>query len=191
MSYDANNAYPAGPGAAGPGAMGPGAGGFGGQPRGAASPEDLSLPLYGASFGQAVKRFFKKYTHFSGRASRSEFWWMALFAFLVQLIPMILITVGAIMAASSAAMVDPYDPAAAQAAMSGPGVIIAGIGYVIGGLIALAMIIPNLAITWRRLHDANFAGPFFFLSFIPGVGGLIVFVLELLPSKPEGQRFDV
>ncbi len=75
--------------------------------------------------------------------------------------------------------------------MSGPGVIIAGIGYVIGGLIALAMIIPNLAITWRRLHDANFAGPFFFLSFIPGVGGLIVFVLELLPSKPEGQRFDV
>lgn len=157
MSYDANNAYPAGPGATGPGAMGPGAGGFGGQPRGAASPEDLSLPLYGASFGQAVKRFFKKYTHFSGRASRSEFWWMALFAFLVQLIPMILITVGAIMAASSAAMVDPYDPAAAQAAMSGPGVIIAGIGYVIGGLIALAMIIPNLAITWRRLHDANFA----------------------------------
>ncbi|SMX99480.1 Protein of unknown function (DUF805) [Brevibacterium aurantiacum] len=100
MSYDANNAYPAGPGATGPGAMGPGAGGFGGQPRGAASPEDLSLPLYGASFGQAVKRFFKKYTHFSGRASRSEFWWMALFAFLVQLIPMILITVGAIMAAS-------------------------------------------------------------------------------------------
>lgn len=191
MSYDANNAYPAGPGATGPGAMGPGAGGFGGQPRGAASLEDLSLPLYGASFGQAVKRFFKKYTHFSGRASRSEFWWMALFAFLVQLIPMILITVGAIMAASSAAMVDPYDPAAAQAAMSGPGVIIAGIGYVIGGLIALAMIIPNLAITWRRLHDANFAGPFFFLSFIPGVGGLIVFVLELLPSKPEGQRFDV
>ncbi|WP_420868420.1 DUF805 domain-containing protein [Brevibacterium zhoupengii] len=171
--------------------MGPGAGGFGGQPRGAASPDDLSLPLYGASFGQAVKRFFKKYTHFSGRASRSEIWWVALFGFLVQLIPMILAIVGATMAASSAAMVDPYDPTAAQAAMSGPGVIIAGIGYVIGGLIGLAMLIPTLAIIWRRLHDGNFAGPFFFLYFIPGVGAIILLVLLLLPSKPEGQRFDV
>ena len=35
---------------------GPGGQGFGGAPRGAASPDDLSLPLYGASFGQAVKR---------------------------------------------------------------------------------------------------------------------------------------
>ncbi|WP_350269771.1 DUF805 domain-containing protein [Brevibacterium sp. CBA3109] len=186
MSYDANNAYPAGPGATGPGAMGPGA-----QIRGAASPDDLSLPLYGASFGQAVKRFFKKYATFSGRASRSEFWWMALFTFLVQLIPMVLIIVGVAMSAGSAAAVDPYDPAAAQAATSGPGMVIGLIGYGLSGLIGLAMIIPNLAIIWRRLHDANFAGPFFFLIFIPGVGGLILFVLELLPSKPEGQRFDV
>ncbi len=35
----------------------------------------LSQPLYGASIGQAVSRFFKKYATFSGRASRSEFWW--------------------------------------------------------------------------------------------------------------------
>lgn len=186
MSYDANNAYPAGPGATGPGAMGPGA-----QIRGAASPDDLSLPFYGASFGQAVKRYFKKYAKFNGRASRSEYWWVALFNFLVQLIPAILIIVGVAMSASSAAMVDPYDTAAVDAAMSGPGMAIGMIGYVLSGLIGLALIIPNLAVIWRRLHDANFAGPFFFLTFIPGVGGIIVLVLLLLPSKPEGQRFDV
>ena len=39
----------------------------------------LSRPLYGANFGQAVGRFFRKYATFTGRASRSEFWWVRLF----------------------------------------------------------------------------------------------------------------
>lgn len=38
----------------------------------------LSAPLYGASFPQAVSRFFRKYATFSGRASRSEYWWWVL-----------------------------------------------------------------------------------------------------------------
>ncbi|MCI4011224.1 DUF805 domain-containing protein [Brevibacterium sp. ZH18] len=186
MSYDVNNAYPAGPGANGPATPG-----YGAQIRGAASPEDLSLPLYGASFGQAVKRYFKKYATFSGRASRSEYWWVALFGFLIQLIPLVLIIVGVAMSAGSAAAADPYDPAAMQAASSGAGSIVGLIGTVLMGLLGLAMIVPTLALTWRRLHDGNFAGPFFFLTFIPTVGSIILLVLTLLPSKPEGQRFDV
>ena len=31
--------------------------------------------LRGATFGQAVQRFWAKYATFNGRASRSEFWW--------------------------------------------------------------------------------------------------------------------
>ncbi|TSI19732.1 DUF805 domain-containing protein [Brevibacterium aurantiacum] len=186
-AYNANNAYPAGSGAAGPGAMGPG-----GQIRGAASPDDLSLPLYGASFGQAVKRFFKKYAKFSGRASRSEYWWAALFLFLIQLIPSILYSIGLGMTAGAASMAaaDPYG-AQMSAGPSGGALALTAIGGILMLLIGLAIIVPTLALSWRRLHDANFAGPFWFLSFIPGVGGIIVFVLMLLPSKPEGQRFDV
>ncbi|MFJ4254344.1 DUF805 domain-containing protein [Microbacterium sp. NPDC090003] len=48
----------------------------------------------------------------------------------------------------------------------------------------------KLAATWRRLHDANLAGPFFFLAFIPVVGSWILLVLLLQGSKPEGARFD-
>ena len=184
MSYDANNAYPTGPGANGPGAMGPG-----GQIRGAASPEDLSLPLYGASFGQAVKRFFKKYATFSGRASRSEFWWVALFGVLLSLVPYLLVIIGSVMSAASAASVDPYDPMATQAATSGPGLALVVIGSILLGLIALAMIVPTLAINWRRLHDANFSGLFYLLT-LTSIGGIVVFVMTLLPPKPEGQRFD-
>ena len=38
-------------------------------------------------FVTAIKIFFAKYSDFSGRASKSEFWWSYLFCFLVGLIP--------------------------------------------------------------------------------------------------------
>ena len=47
-------------------------------PRAATDPHDLTLPLYGAPFGPALSRFFRSYVRFSGRASRSEFWWPVL-----------------------------------------------------------------------------------------------------------------
>ena len=36
------------------------------------------------NFGQAISSCLFKYATFSGRASRSEFWWFALFQFLVS-----------------------------------------------------------------------------------------------------------
>ncbi|SKV78147.1 Predicted membrane protein [Mycobacteroides abscessus subsp. massiliense] len=48
------------------------------KPLGATDPRDLTLPLYGATFGQAITRFFRSYARFSGRASRSEYWWVML-----------------------------------------------------------------------------------------------------------------
>jgi len=35
-------------------------------------------PLPGATFGQAIQRFFQRYAQFRGRASRSEYWWSIL-----------------------------------------------------------------------------------------------------------------
>ncbi|SMX79033.1 DUF805 domain-containing protein [Brevibacterium linens] len=197
MSYDANAAYNSGtPGQGAPGAgvpvgQGYGGQGFGGAPRGAASPDDLSLPLYGASFGQAVKRFFKNYVNFKGRASRSEYWFAALFVFLLLLIPGILSGIGAAQTLSAAA--GSIDPATGQmnSVAAGGGSVLSMIGGTLSTLIGLALFIPQLAISWRRLHDANLAGPFWFLGLIPFVGGIILIVLMVLPSKPEGQRFDV
>jgi uncharacterized membrane protein YhaH (DUF805 family) len=37
------------------------------------------------SFGQAISTAFRKFAEFEGRATRSEFWWFALFATLVSL----------------------------------------------------------------------------------------------------------
>ncbi len=38
------------------------------------------------SFGMAIKLFFIKYVDFTGRASRSEYWWAFLFSFLVSMV---------------------------------------------------------------------------------------------------------
>ena len=64
-------------------------------------PSDLARPYYGASFGIAVRRFLRKYISFSGRASRSEFWWAYLFQLLVSIPPFIVFMIGVIAVSSS------------------------------------------------------------------------------------------
>ncbi|RII43607.1 DUF805 domain-containing protein [Galactobacter valiniphilus] len=160
---------------------------------GATNPEDLTRPLYGATFGQAIKRFFKNYVNFNGRASRSEFWWVALALGLLQLVPGILYTIGAGQVAATALQYadsngNITDPQALAAAAAGPASLMM-IGGLIMGLISLAIILPLLGLYWRRLHDANFTG-LLTLLFLTGIGGIVVLVLCALESKPEGRRFD-
>ena len=134
----------------------------------------LSQPLYGASFGQAVQRFFAKYATASGRASRSEYWWVVLAIALVNIVFSILLSV--------AGGFTPNTDGTAN--LSGGAIAI----IVVWGIIYLGLIIPIIALTVRRLHDGNFSGWFYLLTFI-GLS-IVVFILTLLPSKPEGARFD-
>lgn len=136
----------------------------------------LDQPLYGATISQAVQRFFKKYATFSGRASRSEYWWVALVLGLAYLVLAILAGVlGA--ATRSAGSSDP-----------GPGLIPIAIILVLGGL---AIIVPSIALGVRRLHDANFSGWLYLIHLVPYVGSLVVLVLTIMPSNPLGARFDL
>ena len=43
---------------------------------------------------------------------------------------------------------------------------------------------------WRRLHDGNRSGLFFFLGFIPSLGGILLLGMMAERSKPAGARFD-
>jgi uncharacterized membrane protein YhaH (DUF805 family) len=159
---------------------------------GATNPEDLTRPLYGATFGQAIKRFFKNYVNFNGRASRSEFWWVVLGAALLQLIPVILYYIGVgQVAAAALANSDAYGriDGEAVAANAGGALALMGIGGTLMGLISLGLLLPMLGLYWRRLHDANFSGLLMLLS-LTGIGGIVVIVLCALESKPEGRRFD-
>ena len=164
--------------------------GAGGPFDGALNPDDLTRPLYGATFGQAVRRFFKNYANFSGRASRSEYWWSRLFIAILSLVPSVIYFIGVFtLAVSSASSRDYVGYSSGQAAGTGIGAVIMITGAFLMLAIGLGTIIPSLAIIWRRLHDANFAGPFYFLSWVP-MGGIVLLIFTIMGPKFEGRRFD-
>ena len=138
----------------------------------------LWAPLYGASFGTAIKRFLAKYSDFTGRASRSEFWWVYLFVLIVNVAISLIGTIFG----------------GAGVTVDAAGNIVYAGGFWVSTILSLiwlvATFVPWLALVWRRLHDGNFPGPLWFLIFIPVAGPIILLVLTLLPSKPEGARFD-
>ena len=136
-------------------------------------------PYYGAPFAAAVKRFFTKYATFSGRASRSEYWWWALVSGVVGIILNVILSTGTATAAAASS----YDSTPSL----GPGAIT---GAVLLMVFALATFIPSLALISRRLHDGNFSAWLLLLGLVPFAGGLALLVLVLLPSNPAGQRFD-
>ncbi|GAB5905584.1 DUF805 domain-containing protein [Mycobacteroides chelonae] len=135
------------------------------KPLGATDPCDLTLPLYGATFGQAITRFFRSYARFSGRASRSEYWWVLL----AQTVAASLLVCGVALGTDSAL---------------GRLYIAVLIGFV------LVWAIPAWALTVRRLHDADFSGWMALLAILPYIGSLMPIIFGFLPSKPRGECFD-
>ncbi|WP_272865475.1 DUF805 domain-containing protein [Mycobacteroides abscessus] len=135
------------------------------KPLGAANSRDQTLPLYGATFGQAITRFFRSYARFSGRASRSEYWWVMLLQTLVA---------GFLLSGVA------FDADAEFKHIS----LMALIGFV------LVWAIPAWALTVRRLHDADFSGWMALLALVPYIGSLIPIIFGFLPSKPRGECFD-
>lgn len=94
--------------------------------------------VVGLNLPEAVKICFKKYFNFKDRASRSEYWYFALFGVIVY----------------------------------GIGIGMIFISYKLIWLlvvISIALIIPFIAVTARRLHDINKSGWFQLLSVPAGI----------------------
>ncbi len=105
-------------------------------------------------FTEAVKNCFSKYATFQGRARRSEYWWFYLFFVLVY---------------GAAAAVD----------------VALGNELPILALIVLAaLFFPLMAAGVRRLHDTGRSGWWVFISLVPIIGGIWLFVLTVLDSEP-------
>ena len=143
------------------------------------APHSLDQPYYGIGPVAAVKRFFQKYATFSGRASRSEYWWTYLALSLAYLV--LGIAAGVIGATTST--VDAYGERQ-------PGVAFA-IPLVLIFLVALVTIVPGIAVAVRRLHDANFSGFLYFLHAVPYIGSFVLLILAIMPSNPVGARYDL
>ena len=113
----------------------------------------------------AYKNFFKGYVDFTGRSTRSEYWWIWL-TNMILLVPFY--------SAYFKALANPRNETALMA-LGGIAII-----YMIFGL---ALILPMLALTVRRLRDAGFHWALIFIIFIPMVGPLALLVLLAMPTK--------
>lgn len=126
----------------------------------------------------------KRYAEFSGRSRRKEFWMFALLNVIVYAVIMALIF----------GMADPSSLEAA-AADGGMSLLFGGFGILLT-IWWLAVFIPSIAVSIRRLHDRDMSGWWYLgvivVSFIPFVGfiAMIAFlVVMVLPGTAGTNRF--
>ena len=100
------------------------------------------------------------YADFGGRATRKEFWMFILFSMLFVGIPLGIIWV-----------------------------ISPTFALVIYICFIIAIFVPNIALTIRRLHDIGKSGWWLLLSLVPYIGGLVMLVFYCLPSQSGTNKY--
>lgn len=112
------------------------------------------------NFTQAIASGFQNYVNFSGRAARSEFWFWTLFSTL---------------ATAAAGIIDMV--AFANAAVSP-----------LNSLVSLALLLPGLAVSVRRLHDLDRTGWWLLLIFTV-IGIILLLIWDCMKGTTGPNRF--
>ena len=106
----------------------------------------------------------KRYVDFEGRARRKEYWFFILFYSIFVVLAMVLdIALGTFSVELEIGL--------------------------LSGCFSLAMLIPSLAVTVRRLHDTDRRGWWLLISLIPIAGPIWLLVLLVLDGQTGGNRF--
>lgn len=117
----------------------------------------------------AVKRCFSKYATFSGRASRSEFWYFVLFNFMINFV----------LFGTAVSM----DEEGAHKDVEIMFLLFAMMLY------SLLTMIPGLAVAVRRLHDIGKSGWNYLLAFVPIVGSIVLLIWFCWKSEPTPNKW--
>lgn len=141
--------------------------------------EDVTLPLYGASPRQAVVRFWRKYAVFSGRASRSEYWWWTLVAMIISTVLQLATAV------LSPEGINAYFLKDRNLWDQG----------LLSWLWTAATLVPGLALVVRRLHDGNRSG-WWLLLLLPLYAALVLQTvvlarLDVVSMTEQGEASQV
>ena len=62
-------------------------------------------------------------------------------------------------------------------------------GGLLSGLFVLAMLIPSLAVTFRRLHDTDRSGWWLLIGFVPLIGSIVILVFMIQDSQPGENQY--
>lgn len=107
------------------------------------------------TFIESIKTVYAKYGTFSGRATRSEYWWFVLFMYIVVFA---FVALGIIAQSESL-----------------------GLGGI--GIFIVISFIPCLALRVRRLHDIGKSGWWIFLGLVPYIGDLVLFIFSVIAVR--------
>ena len=113
----------------------------------------MYLHMFNTYFLDVIKNH---YLDFKGRANRKQFWLFILWVFIISCLLSFLGNMDNIIGTAFTVL------------------------YV---LFALAVLLPNIAIQVRRLHDTGRSGWWWFIGFVPFIGWIVLLVFFLLPSK--------
>ena len=114
------------------------------------------------SFIKSIKVCFLKYKTFSGRASRSEYWWFFLFVLIIN------------------SIATAIDVLILHFSFSEYGVTFS--------LANIIILLPQLSVAIRRLHDINKSGKWY-LIILTGLGILVLFYWWTRKSINENNQY--
>ncbi len=108
---------------------------------------------------------WKKFAEFNGRAGRPQYWYFALFNILAYIV---LSVVDSVVGTNSLSA--------------------GGVGL-FGGIYSLAVLIPSLAVTVRRLHDTDRSGWWILIGLIPVLGAIVLLVFMIFKSDEGANQY--
>lgn len=108
----------------------------------------------------------KKYAVFNGRARRKEYWYFLLFHIIVSIV---------------LAFID---------VATGLFITEAGVGM-LSSIYMLAILIPSIAVSVRRLHDTNRSGWWMLILLVPLIGPIVLIVFMVFDGKPEENKYGI
>ena len=109
----------------------------------------------------AYVKIWSNYAVFSGRTNVPDFWWAVLGNVIVVAALRLLCMIP----------------------------LLGSIVAVVAGLYGLALLIPGLSMSFRRLHDTGTSAWYLLLSLLPGVGEIILIVLLAQPSQAGDNQY--
>lgn len=131
------------------------------------------------TFTRSIRSCLGKYASFSGRASRSEYWWFFLFVFLTGAVA------GVLDVQLFGSVTTSHSDSGASAEVSSP--------TPIGSIVSLLLFLPHLAAAWRRMHDSGRSGLYALFPFlmITGAGLVLIFGIGIADIFSSGGSLDI